>query len=263
MNIGIITGTGFYDFDEIGVIREAAETTPYGPAVIASGTIGTHAVHFIARHGKNHRLLPNMINYRANICALKKKGVQLILATSVMGILDPDIPLAAALLFKDLFYPDNRLPGGEICTVFTKEGGDRGHYIFGSPFSSYANTLARESAASHNIPLRDGLVHGHANGPRFNSKAEIAMLRSAACATVSQTVGPEIILAGELNMAYCLLGFGVDYANGVSKEPTPVEALNDNIGQSGAVFKKLIRGVMDTLDDDICCYDGGFVYRFE
>jgi 5'-methylthioadenosine phosphorylase len=263
MNIGIITGSGFYDFNEIEDIKVKVEPTPYGPAEIASGSLGDHQIHFIARHKKNHRLLPNMINYRANMYALKKNGVQLVLATSVMGILDPGLPLATVLLFKDLFFPDNRLPGGETCTMFTEEGGERGHYIFGSPFSSKANELALITAGKTNIDMYHELVHGHANGPRFNSKSEISMFRSAGCATVSQTVGPEIILAGEAEMAYCLLGFGTDYANGVSKEATPVEVLNENMGKSGLVFKKLIIGMIGTLDDNASYFDSGFVYRFE
>ncbi|MBF0210678.1 MAG: MTAP family purine nucleoside phosphorylase [Desulfamplus sp.] len=264
MNIGVITGSGFYDFDEADKLKQKTEITQYGKADIAEIPYGNHKIYFIARHGKNHSLLPNMINYRANITALKNNSVKLIIGTSIMGILDPNLPLSTLLLFNDIYFPENRLPSGEPCTFFTKSGDpNRGHYIFSSPFSAKANEIARKTAIGIGVEYYDGFTHCHAIGPRFNSKSEIAMFRSIGCSTISQTVCPEIILAGESEIAYCLLGFGVDYANGVMEQPTPVEVLNANMQKSKSVFKTMVTGMVDRLDKETTLYDKGFIYRFE
>ena len=39
---------------------------------------------------------------------------------------------------------------------------------------------------------------------------------------VSQTGGPETVLAGEAEIPYALIGYATDYANGVKDEATPV-----------------------------------------
>ncbi len=264
MNIGIITGSGFYSFEEVGDMKKKIETTNYGRVELSEVVYANHNIYFIARHGENHSVLSNMINYRANIIALKNSGVQLIIGTSIMGLLDMNICLSTLLLFNDIYFPDNRLPNGETCTLFNKEGDPkRGHYIFSSPLSAKANEIASKTATNMNIAYYDGLTHCHAVGPRFNSKTEIAMFRSTGCATVSQTVCPEIVLAGEAEVAYCLLGFGVDYANGVMDEPTPVETLNSNMQTSNAIFKQTIKGMLDRIEQKTNFYDSGFIYHFE
>ncbi len=40
---------------------------------------------FLARHGKGHSVPPHLINYRANMMALKKIGVEYIYATAAVG----------------------------------------------------------------------------------------------------------------------------------------------------------------------------------
>jgi len=109
--------------------------------------------------------------------------------------------------------------------------------------------------------LRIGTKYGdaHVNGPRFNSKPEINMLKNYA-SFISQTAGPEIVLAGELEIPYALLGFGVDYANGVQKEPTPVEVLGENSKKSRIVFTNAIRELIKNYSIPEFT---GFIYRFE
>jgi 5'-methylthioadenosine phosphorylase len=197
-----------------------------------------------------------MINYRANLVALKELRTKAIVATTVCGVLDPDIPLAKLAVFDDLYFPDNRLPNGEACTVYDKRGEkSRGHYIFDKPFSQQLRQQLIDAAGD---PLTN-VVYAHANGPRFNTKAEIKMLRNHA-SFVSQTAGPEIVLAGELEIPYALLGFGVDYANGVKKEPTPVEELKENLKKSKMVFTSVIR---ELIKEYTAPTFSGYIYRFE
>lgn len=102
------------------------------------------------------------------------------------------------------------------------------------------------------------LTYGHVSGPRFNSKAEIAWIRNH-CDAISQTCGPEAVLAGELQIPYSLLGYGVDYANGIQATPTPVETLRANLEHSPAVFREAIAKILTARVPPAF---GGYVYRF-
>ncbi len=260
--IGVITGSGLYRLDYLNAKQETVDT-PYGQVEVGLGSIENKAIAFIARHGKAHEFLPNMINYRANIYALKEVGVKAIIATSVMGVVDYSIKLGTLMLFDDIYYPDNRLPDGEICTFFTQPGlPSRAHYIFPSPFSPQIRSAAAKEAAKLGISYIDGGIYAHVNGPRFNSRTEIRQLAALGVMAVSQTCGPEVILAGELEIPYQLIGFGIDYANGVSREPTPIEVLNGNLDLASKVIPSLIKEIIINLDPNSISFEG-FLYRFE
>jgi len=236
IDLAIISGSGFYDFPKLEEPEERTVETSFGKALVCVGHVGQRKIAFIARHGLGHSRLPNMINSRANLLALKNLGVKAIVSTTVCGVIDASLPLATPVVFSDLYFPDNRLPDGEICSIFSEEGvPDRGHYIFDSPFSDELS----QQLIDVSDPIRDA-VYAHVNGPRFNSKPEIRALQSYA-SFISQTAGPEIVLAGELEIPIALLGFGVDYANGVSDIPTPIEVLSSNLTNSKGVFLSILR----------------------
>jgi len=255
IDVAVISGSGFYDFPDLADTDKIEISTKFGDVTVCTGRLDDRKVAFIARHGHEHQFLPNLINYRANLLALKELGSKAILSTTVCGVLDAAIPLAKPVVFSDLYFPDNRLPSGEICSIFDEEGlQGRGHYIFGQPFSE---ALRQQVIAATEDSLTDA-VYAHANGPRFNSKPEIQALQRHA-SFVSQTAGPEIVLAGELEIPIALLGYGVDYANGVSDQPTPVEALQMNLINSKSVFVSIITKVIQNY---IAPGFEGFIYRF-
>ena len=80
--IGILGGSGLYDFDGLVDVTEHALDTPYGKPsdVIVTGRLGAAEVAFLARHGRGHRLIPSEVPYRANLYALKSLGVRSLLA---------------------------------------------------------------------------------------------------------------------------------------------------------------------------------------
>ena len=256
IDLAIISGTGFYDFPGLEEGRGLEITTKYGKVLLRRGVIAGKEIVFLARHGKKHRILPNLINYRANLTALQMLETKAIISTTVCGVLDPEIPLAKLAVFDDLYFPDNRLPSGEACTVYDEKGHRlRGHYIFGKPFSEELN---EQIIAAAENPITQ-VVYAHVNGPRFNSRAEIRMLKNYA-SFISQTAGPEVILAGELEIPFSLIGFGVDYANGVKEVPTPIEVLTENIKKSKSVFTTVIKKLLEAYQAPRF---GGFIYRFE
>lgn len=256
IDIAVISGTGFYDFPGLEDRKDLEITTKYGRASLRRGMIAGKKIVFLARHGKNHKILPNMINYRANLVALKKLETQALISTTVCGVLDPALSLGKLAVFDDLYFPDNRLPSGEACTVYDEKGHRlRGHYIFDKPFSEELN---RQIIAAAENPITQ-VVYAHVHGPRFNSRAEIRTLKNYA-SFISQTAGPEVVLAGELEIPFALIGFGVDYANGVKEVPTPIEVLTENIKKSKRVFTTVIKKLLEVYQ--VPRFEN-FIYRFK
>lgn len=96
--------------------------------------------------------------------------------------------------------------------LFFSEPGQlgRAHYIFSSSFSSYLRALILSTANCVKIDIVDGGTYGHVGSPRFNSKSEIRQLQLLGITAISQTCGPEVVLAGELEIPHQLIGFGID-----------------------------------------------------
>jgi 5'-methylthioadenosine phosphorylase len=249
MRIGIITGSGTYALPRL---REAAPEeipTRFGSALVASGRLGDVEILHVSRHQQGHRLLSSAVPYRANIAALRDRGVDAILAVTVCGALDPALPLGSLVVFDDLHFPVNRLPDGSLCTLHTEPGAPgRGHWIFDRPFSEPLRRALLDSAAAADLPVRDGGCYGHVDGPRFNTRTEIRMLRQAGVTAVSQTAGPETVLAGEAKIPFALAGYATDYANGVVDDPTPVEELVRLVGASTDTFARLLAGALERID---------------
>lgn len=256
VDLAVISGSGFYNFPGLEQEQEKTVQTEYGETAVKIGEFAGRRVAFIARHGKGHRLLPNLINHKANLTALKALEAGALVATTICGVLNPTIPLARLAVFDDLYFPDNRLPSGEICSVYDKAGQQgRGHFIFDRPFSQ---ALRAQLIAAAEDPLTEA-VYAHVNGPRFNSQAEIRMLKNYAD-FISQTAGPEVVFAGELEIPCALIGFGVDYANGVAETPTLVEVLNENMRLSRDVFLAVIKKLIENFEPPSF---EGFIYRFD
>jgi purine nucleoside phosphorylase len=202
----------------------------------------------VSRHGAGHPRLSNHVTHRANIGALKALGASGVLAVTVCGAVDPDATLGALVCFDDLHFLSNRLSDGELCT-FHPEPGDprRGHWIFEDPYSAGLRRALLEGAKEAGVEVRDGGCYGHVDGPRFNTRSEIAQLQAAGVTAVSQTAGPETVLCGEAELPYALVGFATDYANGVPHDPTPVDTLVALIGRSGAIFANTLRAAVGRI----------------
>lgn len=250
MKIGLISGTGGYDWPGMEDARSRSVRNEYGEVTLTEGRIsGVDVVH-LCRHGKAHDRLSNHVDHRANVSALIEAGVDSVLSTTVCGAVDPDLPLGTLVVFDDLHFPSNRLPDGSLCTFFTQPGDpDRGHWVLhGGPFSHRARAALLTAAAAAGQPVRVGGIYGHVDGPRFNTPSEIAQLAACGVVAVSQTAGPETVLCGELELPYALVGFVTDHANEVVPgAPTPVATLAALVARSGAVLAEVLAGAAAAL----------------
>jgi purine nucleoside phosphorylase len=242
MAIGVITGSGTYALPGFEGSAPEAVATPWGDALVSRGTFaGTEVLH-VSRHGAGHPRLSNHVTHRANVAALAQLGARGVIAVTVCGAVDPALELGTPVVFDDLHFLANRLANGELCTFFPEPGDPRrGHWIFEGPFAQGLRTALLDGAAAAGVEVRAGGCYGHVDGPRFNTRAEIRGLAACGVTAVSQTAGPETVLAGEAELPYALIGYPTDYANGVQEEATPVETLVEMMGASTAVFAAVLR----------------------
>jgi purine nucleoside phosphorylase len=250
MRIGILTGSGTYALPGIETDGEPELVeTRFGAAPVTAGSFAGVDVLHISRHRSGHELLSSSVTHQANIAALKERGADAILSVTVCGSLDPSLSLGSLVVFDDLHFLANRLPDGSICTLYTEPGEQgRGHWIYDKPFSEPLRKALLEGAAEAGFHVRDGGCYGHVDGPRFNTRTEIRMLQNCGVTVVSQTAGPETVLAGEAEIPYALLGYATDYANGVANHPTPVSELIRLIAASGATFAETLTRAVPKID---------------
>jgi purine nucleoside phosphorylase len=263
MRVGVLTGTGTYALPGAGEGRLENVITVHGNVPVTHVDFGDVEVLHVSRHGAGHKRLSNHVAHRANIAALRQCGAEAIVAVTVCGAVDPSVPLGSLLVFDDLHFLANRLADGSLCTLYDEPGDPlRGHWIYERPFSDGVREALLAGCRDAGVPARDGGCYGHVDGPRFNTRAEIRSLAAAGVTAVSQTAGPETVLAAEAEIPYGLLGYATDYANGVKETPTPVEELIRLIGASGEVFAAVLRRALPRLGES-AARPSGVIYRFE
>jgi 5'-methylthioadenosine phosphorylase len=217
---------------------------------------GVEVVH-VSRHGAGHAQLSNHVDHRANLCALLDAGVNRLIALTACGSVDPAVPAGSLVVFDDFYFPSNRLPDGSLCTWYTEPGQPgRGHWVFDEPFSAPIRRALLEAAAITGVPVVEG-CYGHVDGPRFNSRAEVAALAAARVTAVSQTAGPEVVLAGEAELPTALLGYVTD---GVAEAGEPAEELMRRVAESRGVLAAVVEAALPALGD---ADSAGVVHRFD
>jgi purine nucleoside phosphorylase len=264
MRIGIITGSGTYALPDFEDARPHEVATEFGTALVTEGRFAGADVVHLSRHGEGHARLSNHVAHQANIAALRERGADAILAVTVCGAVDRALPLGTLVVFDDLHFLANRLPDGSVCTLHTEPGRPRrGHWIYEEPFSEPLREALLAGARDAALTVRDGGCYGHVDGPRFNTKAEIRMLAACGVTAVSQTAGPETVLAGEAEIPFALLGYATDYANGVQDVATPVEELIRLIGASPEAFAATLAHAVGRLGTGAPPGRVGSHFRFE
>ena len=251
MPIAIITGSGTYALPGFESSGPEPVATEWGEALVSRGTFAGVDLLHVSRHGEGHRRLSNQVTHRANIAALSELRAEGVIGVTVCGAVDPTVELGSLVCFDDLHFVVNRLGDGELCTFYPEPGDPRrGHWIFEGPFPESLRQAVLAGGREAGVPIRDGGCYGHVDGPRFNTRAEIRTLQSAGVTAVSQTAGPETVLAGEAEIPYALLGYATDYANGVKPdEPTPVEELVRLVGESTGTFAAVLGAAIPRLAD--------------
>lgn len=208
-DIAIIGGSGLYKL--LDKAKEMKIKTPYGSPSdkIAIGKISGMSVAFLPRHGKKHQFPPHMINYPANLWALKSLGVEEIITVTAAGSLQKNIH-SGDFVILDQFVDRTR---GRIDTFY--DGPQTTHVSMADPYCPRLSKLAYKTAMQLKLPVhRTGTVVV-IQGPRFSTKAESAFFTKMGWDTVNMTQYPEAALAHELSICYCAIALITDYDAGL------------------------------------------------
>ncbi|NMF61577.1 S-methyl-5'-thioadenosine phosphorylase [Brasilonema octagenarum] len=208
--IGIIGGSGLYKMDALKNIEEVQVQTPFGSPsdALILGTLEGTRVAFLARHGRNHTLLPSELPFRANIYAMKQLGVEYLISASAVGSLKEEVkPL-------DMVVPDQFIDRtkNRVSTFFGE--GIVAHIAFGDPICKNLAVVVAEAIASQNLPditVHRGGTYVCMEGPAFSTKAESNLYRSWGATVIGMTNLPEAKLAREAEIAYATLALVTDY----------------------------------------------------
>ena len=212
IDLAIIGGTGVYRLAALEGAEAVQGDTPYGApsGPVRVGRLAGRRVAFLARHGEGHSLPPHRVNYRANLWQLKALGARRVLAiNTVGGITDRFGPRVLALPDQLIDYT-----WGRTSSFWDGEGGEVLHVDFGDPYTPSLRKAVREAAARSGTALVDGGCYGATQGPRLETRAEIARMRRDGCDLVGMTGMPEAGLARELGLDYACLAVVANWAAG-------------------------------------------------
>jgi len=208
VEIAIIGGSGLESLLECS--QKIRVGTPYGhPPLISLGEIEGRKIAFLPRHGYEHDLPPHRINYRANIYSLYKIGVQRIFATNAVGAINPNLHVEDIVVPHDLIDFTKQRP----LTFFDES--PIIHVDFTEPYCSELRKALIQAAKSLAEPIHERAVYACTEGPRYETAAEIRMLRRLGCDIVGMTGIPEAVLARELGMCYASLCYVSNMAAGI------------------------------------------------
>ena len=239
IDLAIIGGTGVYALVDLGDVETHQPVTHYGPpsGPIRIGTLAGKRVAFLARHGEGHSIPPHQINYRANLAALKALGAQTVLALNTVG------GITGRCGPRALVMPDQLIDytWGRISTLSEEPGTEVLHVDFGDPYTQSLRERVMAAAGRLGIDLVASGCYGATQGPRLETKAEIARMKRDGCDLVGMTGMPEAGLARELGLDYACLAIVANWAAGAGPDADEIITMDEVLANVKAAMDKVPR----------------------
>ena len=243
--------------DTFGAGQTEIVPTPYGDAAITRVNLAEREVIFLARHGAAHILPPHRINYRANIWALHALGVKDVLATQAVGSLNPHME-PGSLVILGQFIDWTR---GRNATFFDGEHGQVVHVDVSKP---YCPRLSAQLQVAGDFLA--GALHGDgeyacSEGPRFETAAEVRMLRQLGADVVGMTNVPEVVLAREAGLCYAALCVVCNWGAGMAESPLTHDEVLGVMSEQATRLRRMIEQFIHIRSDGECaCAKLGFAH---
>jgi 5'-methylthioadenosine phosphorylase len=249
MNIGIIGGTAIYESKAFNFVKSICIDTEYGKPSdnIEHFKSANHDFYFLARHGKKHSLPPHKINYRANIAAFKKLGIEKIIAFNAVGginnLLEPG----------DFVISDNAIDmtSNRKSTFFNE--GDIYHIDLTEPFCPILRNDLINLLTELNIRFHQRGTYICTNGPRMETAAEIKYFKQIGADIVGMTLFPEVTLARESEICYTNISIVSNFAAGISKNKLTSEEVIQTVKQSEDKINNILENLHKHISDNFDC----------
>lgn len=246
--IGIIGGSGLYKMEALKDVEEVKVETPFGDPsdALIVGKLDGVSVAFLARHGRNHHLMPSELPFRANVYAMKSLGVKYLISASAVGSLQE----AAKPL--DMVIPDQFIDRtkNRVSTFFGE--GIVAHVGFADPVCPQLAQVVADAARGLNLPdssVHQGGTYVCMEGPAFSTKAESNLYRSWNATIIGMTNLPEAKLAREAEIAYATLALVTDYdCWHPDHDSVTVEMVIGNLQKNAVNAQKVIQETVHQLN---------------
>lgn len=243
--LAIIGGTGLTALEGLEIVRREVVHTPFGEpsGPLTHGTLYGREIVFLPRHGATHNIPPHMINYRANLWALKHIGVVRIIAVSAVGGINPELlPRRIAFPRQIIDYTYSRAH-----TYFEDGLRHVTHIDFTSPYCQELREVLVAAAVQAGLDAWAQGTYGATQGPRLETAAEIDRMERDGCDMVGMTGMPEAALARELELCYATAAVTANRAAGRGGEQITMDEIRENLRQGMADVVKLLDAVMPLL----------------
>lgn len=246
MPAAVLGGTGLYNIPGLAV-KETIVKTPYGDALVFIGQGADDDIVFLTRHGPSHGIPPHKINFRANMKALAQLGVKRIIANYAVGGINAAIPPLGLAQLGDFID----FTTGRESTYYDGDpalGGVQ-HAEMSQPYCPALSDKLHELAPDFGLSLFRDAVYATFNGPRFETPAEIRMMRTLGCDVVGMTGAQEVVLARELGMTVGAVALSINWAAGIQRS---LEIVYDGLPELREKVLALSVAVLRATKDDDC-----------
>jgi len=242
--LGVLGGSGVYDFPGLTNERWERVTSPWGDAsdALHFGELDGLEMVFLPRHGRGHAHSPTSINYRANIDVLKRVGVTDIVSVSAVGSLKEELPPGHFVIvdqFIDRTISREKSFFGEGCVA---------HVSMADPVSARLGDQLAAACTAEKIVHTRGGTYLAMEGPQFSSRAESELYRSWGCSVIGMTNMPEAKLAREAEICYATVAMVTDFDCWHPHEDDVdvaqvIQILTENAEKSRAMLRQMVSGL--------------------
>jgi 5'-methylthioadenosine phosphorylase len=195
----------------------------------------TDKMALILRHGNDPRnyILPHLINYRANLKALKDTGVTEIVSINSTGSLKKDL-CPGIIVVPDDFITLTATP-----TIYKNSA---------VHITPSLNEKVRQkiitAALNNNLQIVEQGTYWQTPGPRLETKAEIKMMANFAD-IVGMTMVNEAVIALELDMPYACACSIDNFGNGLLDEPLDMKEIIEGTHKNADLMIQLLKSYLE------------------
>ncbi len=239
--LGVIGGSGLYQMKGLNMIEKITVDTPFGSPSdnLVLGELEGVRMAFLPRHGVGHLIPPSEINYRANIFAMKKIGVERVISVSAVGGMKEAMPPGHFVVPHQFIDRTHR----RVSTFFAE--GMVGHVSLADPVCLSTSGTLFQAAQKAGADVHEGGTYICIEGPQFSTRAESLLYRQWDVDVIGMTNVTEAKLAREAGLCYSTLALVTDFdCWHIEEEPVTLEAILEimhrNVEQAQNVLKELI-----------------------
>ena len=205
-----------YDITEfLTGAEERVVTTPWGEARFFTGEMSGQPVAMQQRYGRGMEMVQHLINFRANLWGFRQLGVRRVISMDGVGSLRRDYAPGSFVVVDD--FIDFTKQGS---LSFFEEHGCSVRVDLATPFCPDLRMALLQGARQIAGDVHEKGIIAAAEGPRFETPAEIKMYRIIGADLVCTLLVPEIVLAREAEICLALLALPIDYAAGAGLAKT-------------------------------------------